>query len=264
VVEGQDGFDSLAFNGANIAEQIHIFANGGRVVFFRDVANVAMDMDDVESIGFRALGGVDTVTVDDLSGTDVVEVNPDLSLNGVSDGAADNVIVNGTNGDDVVVVAGDASGTAVFGLAANVTITGAANAEDRVTVNSLDGDDVVEASSLTVTGTQLTANGGNGDDILIGGDGPDVLNGNAGDDVLIGGPGIDILDGGPDDNVVIQLVAEEPVTAATVADDQWIEEHVEIVDGTTVIDVDGEQKALAETDLSQVVEAADAATAATA
>src|SRR5699024_9571478 len=121
-----------------------------------------------------------------------------------------------------------------------------------------------EGSSLLVAGMQLTANGGNGDDILIGGDGADILNGDAGDDVLIGGPGIDILDGGPDDNVVIQLVPGEPVTSATVADDQWIEEHVEIVDGTTVIDLDGEQKALPETDLSDVVAEAEAGSRATA
>ena len=76
----------------------------------------------------------DNVLVDDLSGTDVVDVNTDLSLNGVSDGAADNVTVNATNGDDVVVVAGDANGTTVAGLPANVTITGASNAEDRVTI----------------------------------------------------------------------------------------------------------------------------------
>ena len=99
----------------------------------------------------------------------------------------------------------------VIGLVAQVTLTGAFSAQDRITINALDGDDVVEASSLTVIRRKLTANGGNGDDILIGGDGNDILNGDAGDDVLIGGPGIDILDGGPDDNVVIQLVAEEPV-----------------------------------------------------
>jgi Ca2+-binding RTX toxin-like protein len=260
VVEGQAGTDTLAFNGANIAENVHVFANGGRVLFFRDIANVTMDMDDVESIVFKALGGVDNVVVDDLSGTDVTEVVTDLAVNGVGDGAADNVTVTGTNGDDVAVVTGDASGAAVVGLSAQVTLTGATAGQDRITVNALDGDDVVEASSLQATGPLLTANGGNGDDVLIGGDGPDTLNGEAGDDVLIGGPGIDILDGGPDDNVVIQLVAEEPVTSATVADEQWIDEHVQVVDGTTVIElVDGEQKELPEADLSQLV--TDAATA---
>ena len=50
---------------------------------------------------------------------------------------------------------------------------------------------------------QLTANGGNGDDILIGSAGNDTLHGDAGDDMLIGGGGMDVLDGGPGDNVVI-------------------------------------------------------------
>jgi Ca2+-binding RTX toxin-like protein len=263
IVEGQVGFDRLAFNGANIAENVRVFANGGRVLFFRDIANVTMDMDDVESIVFKALGGVDNVVVDDLSGTDVTEVVTDLAVNGAGDGAADNVTVSGTNGDDVAVVTGDASGAAVLGLPAQVTVTGATAGQDRITVNALDGDDVVEASSLQATGPLLTANGGNGDDVLIGGDGPDTLNGDAGDDVLIGGPGIDILDGGPDDNVVIQLVAEEPVESATVADEQWIDEHVQVVDGTTVIELsDGEQKELPEADLSQLVTEAATAVAA--
>ena len=50
----------------------------------------------------------------------------------------------------------------------------------------------------------LTADGGDGDDVLIGGRGNDTLIGGAGDDVLIGGPGQDILDGGPGDNILIQ------------------------------------------------------------
>ena len=50
----------------------------------------------------------------------------------------------------------------------------------------------------------LTADGGDGDDVLIGGAGNDTLLGGAGDDVLIGGPGLDVLDGGPGDNILIQ------------------------------------------------------------
>ena len=73
-VEGQDGFDTLLFNGANIGENIDIVANGGRALFFRDVANVTMDLNDVEGIDFRALGGADNIVVGDLSGTDVTVV----------------------------------------------------------------------------------------------------------------------------------------------------------------------------------------------
>ena len=92
----------------------------------------------------------------------------------------------------------------MIGLAAQVNITGAEAANDRLTINTLGGDDVVDASGLSAGAIPLTANGGDGDDVLIGGAGNDTLNGGAGDDVLIGGPGQDVLDGGPGDNILIQ------------------------------------------------------------
>jgi Ca2+-binding RTX toxin-like protein len=93
---------------------------------------------------------------------------------------------------------------AVLGLAAQVNITGSEAANDRLTINALSGDDVVEASGLAAGAIQLTADGGFGDDILVGSDGADVLLGGDGDDVLIGGLGIDVLDGGAGSNVFIQ------------------------------------------------------------
>jgi Ca2+-binding RTX toxin-like protein len=202
-LEGQAGFDKMVFNGANAAENIDISANGGRVIFFRNVANVVMDLNDVEGIDFNALGGADTIVVNDLSGTDVTEINLNLT-EAANLAGADTVIVQGTNGDDVALVGGDASGVAVLGLAAQINITGSEAANDRLTVNALSGDDVVEASGLSAGAIQLTADGGNDDDILVGSAGADVLLGGPGDDVLIGGPGIDVLDGGDGDDVEIQ------------------------------------------------------------
>ena len=101
-IEGQDGTDTMLFFGANINENINISANGGRALFSRDVANVTMDLDDVEQIDFRALGGADNIVVGDLSGTDVTQVDLDLrGPMGGGDGAADTVTVNATQGDDV-------------------------------------------------------------------------------------------------------------------------------------------------------------------
>ncbi len=205
VLEGQDGFDKMLFNGSNAAENIDIAANGGRVRFFRNIANVLMDLNDVESIDFNALGGADIVVVNDLSGTDVTELNLNLAgFGGVGDAQPDTVIVNGTNGDDIALVTGDASGVGVFGLAAVINITGAEAATDALVLGMLAGDDVVEASGLAAGGIQLTADGGDGNDVLVGGEGGDVLFGGDGDDVLIGGLGLDVLDGGLGDNVVIQ------------------------------------------------------------
>jgi Ca2+-binding RTX toxin-like protein len=92
----------------------------------------------------------------------------------------------------------------VSGLAAQVNVTGADPVADRLTVNGLAGDDVVAASGLAAGAIQFTADGGDGNDVLIGSQGNDTLLGGAGDDVLIGGPGQDVLDGGPGNNILIQ------------------------------------------------------------
>src|SRR5205807_275428 len=78
IVEGQGGFDTLQFNGANIAEKFDISANGSRVRFTRDIGGVTMDVNGTEQINVVALGGADLVTVNDLTGTDVLAVNLDL------------------------------------------------------------------------------------------------------------------------------------------------------------------------------------------
>ena len=67
IVEGQDGTDTLLFNGAAGAEIFAASSNGGRLLFTRNVGNIVMDTDDVEILTLNALGGTDTVTVNDLA-----------------------------------------------------------------------------------------------------------------------------------------------------------------------------------------------------
>ena len=80
--------------------------------FFRDVANVTMDLNDVEHIDFRALGGADNIVVGDLSGTDVTEVN--IDLRGARTAAATERPTlspsTAQSGADAFVIAGDAGG----------------------------------------------------------------------------------------------------------------------------------------------------------
>jgi Ca2+-binding RTX toxin-like protein len=113
------------------------------------------------------------------------------------------VIVNGTNGADAITVAGSAGNVSVTDLAARVDITHAQVAQDQLAINAL-ADDVVDGSGLAADAIQFHADGGDGNDVLIGGAGADTLLGGAGDDVLNGGPGVDILDGGPGNNTIIQ------------------------------------------------------------
>lgn len=253
-VEGQAGGDELQFNGANIAERMDVSANGGRVRFTRDIANIVMDLDDVETISTRALGGADRLTTNDLSGTDVTAVNWNLSgsiTETTDDSAADNVVVNVTNGSDVASVSGSGTTAQVVGLPAHVGVTGV-GAGDRLTVNMLAGDDVVDASPLAADGILLTEDGGDGDDVLLGGSGNDTLLGGTGDDVLLGGPGLDTLDGGPGSNVVIDGAQSSTVSSATVAGVKWLDKNARTVRGRTVIKVDGVKRTLPRAKLAKL------------
>ena len=51
------------------ARRSTVSADGARVRFTRNVANIAMDLGTLERVNVRALGGVDNVTVNDLAGT---------------------------------------------------------------------------------------------------------------------------------------------------------------------------------------------------
>ena len=110
-VEGQAGNDRLDFNGSNAGEEITLGANGDRAQLTRNVGAITMDLDDIEPSTIRALGSTDTVTVDDLAGTDVENVDVDLgATGGGGDGVPDSVVVNGTDRRDVIQVtrSGDA------------------------------------------------------------------------------------------------------------------------------------------------------------
>ena len=85
-VEGQDGTDTMLFNGSAANEIFAASANGGRVLFTRNLGNIVMDLNDVETITVNALGGADTFTVNDLSGTDVTQVNVNLAGDDRRDG----------------------------------------------------------------------------------------------------------------------------------------------------------------------------------
>jgi Ca2+-binding RTX toxin-like protein len=210
-VEGQGGVDTLQFNGANVNENINISANGSRATLTRDVGNITMDLNDVEHINVNALGGADTITVNDLTGTGIDQVAVDLGSppgSNQGDGASDTIVINGTQGDDTITVTNNNGVVKVSGLGADVLVSGF-EASDRLVINGLGGDDIINASGFT--GMQLTLSGGDGDDVLIGGLGNDILHGDAGDDVLIGGGGQDVLDGGTGNNILINSATSAPV-----------------------------------------------------
>jgi hypothetical protein len=143
VVEGQNGTDTLDFNGAGIDEIMSLSPNGERSLFLRSPGTVRMDMNGVERLDLTALGGADTVTVNDMSGTDFRRADVDLSApTGAADGAADIVTVNGTEQADNIHVKAAGDRVAVDGLQTETVVAGG-EPMDQLQVNALGGDDKV-------------------------------------------------------------------------------------------------------------------------
>src|SRR5262249_26642725 len=163
---GRAGTALLRFVGADGNENIALSANGPRVRLTSDVGGVAMDVNGVEVINVLPLGGADTITVNDLTGTGVGIVN--LALGGsatTGDGQTDTVIVNGTNGNDNIIVSGLAGGIPVvnvLGLSAQVSIANSDGPGDSLVINALGGNDGVAPSGLPANLISLTVNLGDG------------------------------------------------------------------------------------------------------
>ena len=146
VVEGGSGFDTHVFNGAGGNEIMAATASGGRVLFTRNLGNIVMDLNGVEVIDVRPLGGTDTVTVHDVGETDLERVDVDLAatLGGsTADDQADTVTVAATKGDDSIAVNANGAAVEVSGLAALVRITHADPARDTLIIDPVAGADDV-------------------------------------------------------------------------------------------------------------------------
>ncbi|WP_374377627.1 calcium-binding protein, partial [Dongia sp.] len=205
IVDGGSGHDELRFNGSNASEDITVGASGDHATVLRNIANINMDIDNIEEMTIRALGGTDRVTIGDMRATDIRAVYVDLAGNsGLGDAAADEVNIAGSNGDDVMSlqVVGDAIEAA--GLGVTVRVTHAEAGLDRIALRGLDGNDTLDISGADPMGVSLILDGGNGNDTLHGGAGNDILAGGADDDRFIWnmGDGRDLVEGGTGFDVV--------------------------------------------------------------
>jgi hypothetical protein len=146
ILEGGPGFDTMVFNGNGGNEIMAATAVGSRVHFTRNLGGIVMDLNEVEAIVVNALGGTDSVTVNDMTGTDVELVDVDLAatLGGsTSDNAADTVTVVGTTGDDSISAVRSGGVAEVHGLAALVRISHVDSALDSLVIDTRAGADDV-------------------------------------------------------------------------------------------------------------------------
>jgi Ca2+-binding RTX toxin-like protein len=161
IVEGQAGTDTMIFNGAAIAENFDVSANGGRVRFTRNIGNITMDLDDVEKLNLNALAGADLLTVNDLTGTDLTNISIDLASTiggSTGDGAVDTITVNGTAAGDIISLAANAGVVELSGLSALVQISHSEVANDSLIVNGLGGADTFNIGAGVTTLIKLTTN----------------------------------------------------------------------------------------------------------
>jgi Ca2+-binding RTX toxin-like protein len=146
------------------------------------------------------------VTVNDVGGSSA-SVTSTATVSAVavvpdSCGGGQMLLVGGTPGDDTIVVGPGSQGAPAQATDLLVTRNGvsqevvapAGSSFSRVVVYAGPGnDDVSVAGSITLPAWLY---GGDGNDRLKGGNGPNVLIGGAGDDLLVGGSGRDLLIGG--------------------------------------------------------------------
>src|SRR5689334_19007194 len=164
-VDGQAGSDVLAFNGSNASENIALSANGAHVRLTRDIASITMDLAGIERANVRALGGTDTVTVNDLTGTDLKTADVDLTgFDGGADASADTVVENATDAADDVNVGSSGGNVVVSGLATQLQVSGNEAALDNVDVNTLGGADTIESGVGFSGPIPVTVDGGDGAD----------------------------------------------------------------------------------------------------
>ena len=158
IVDGESGDDVMTFNGSAAAEVFAATPIGDRLAFTRNVGNIFMDTVNLERVDLRAHGGTDQLTVDDLTGTDVVELDVDLAgvLGGTGgDGQVDAVTVTGTLSDDAITVAGSNGAVDMTGLPADVPLTNV-GPTDQLTIDGGDGADTVDDSALAPGTIALT------------------------------------------------------------------------------------------------------------
>jgi Ca2+-binding RTX toxin-like protein len=194
-VEGGSGQNVQIFNGsATLADVINLTAASGRVVLSRTLPTaVTIDMAGVQTLNVNTLAGGDSVTVNSLAGTDMQLVN-------IAPGAdADAVIVNGTNTADQISAVIDGTNVKVLGLVPVVDILSPTLA-DTLTINGLQGDDVIK-SGLGVDSTiGVVLSGDEGNDTLSG---DATLLGGAGNDSFVVPLGTNTIDGGAGNDTIL-------------------------------------------------------------
>jgi hypothetical protein len=162
------------------------------------------------------LTGVSSLTVDGGGGTgDTFTVTGTPTVPATVQGVNDTVVYGTAGNDSIALSPGGNSGTVVAKL--NGMALGTYCPAGRILVYGLAGDDNIQASG-TIT-VPLWLYGGDGNDRLNGGNGPNVLLGGAGNDTITGGSGRDLVIGGTGSDQIVGNGGDDLMIGATTAYD---------------------------------------------
>ncbi|MDP9188241.1 MAG: hypothetical protein M3O25_03215 [Actinomycetota bacterium] len=139
-IDGQEGTDVVVADGDTSDEELLLTARGGRAQLLR-ASTPAIDTHSVERLELAAGDGADSLTLNDLSGTDLAEVQADLGS------GADDASIRGTNRADSIDVSGDSNSVRVDGLATVLTLTDP-EPSDALEIRTAPGADIVDTSGL--------------------------------------------------------------------------------------------------------------------
>ena len=172
-VDGGAGSDLVLADGTDADDRLTFSAAGPRARIAGD--STALGAAGVERVDVNARSGSDVITIGDLTGTVVQQVEPNLSL-GLTDAGADRVVLAGTAANDFVNVFPNGLGSAlVVGTHAVVRVRHADPARDELTVQGGAGRDNLDGGGGELP-MALVLDGGDGDDQLSGSAGADTLN----------------------------------------------------------------------------------------
>ena len=191
--EGDGQADTVTANGTDAADALKIGSGAAGETVVSGLAalvQVAGGEEALDNIVVAGLDGDDTLTMAVGSAPGPVPVNFDGGI------GADTARYNGTLGDDLIQVVANGAEAAVLAPGTSRLDVLA----ESLVVSGLDGADMITAVGNLAALTQLTMNGGLGEDSLLGGNGADQLLGGAGDDFVDGNQGMDtaLLGGGND------------------------------------------------------------------
>lgn len=158
--EGDDGHDISEINGAiDAGDEFELRANGERAEFERlNFGQFTIDADNVEQFEINGLGSDDTLTVQDLTGTDVQQVLFDGgegndSLN-ASHTNADLVAMGGTGNDSLtggsgndLIAGGDGDDSLMGGEGADTFVLGFNGIDTIADFNFAEGD-IIQLSTV--------------------------------------------------------------------------------------------------------------------